>query len=110
MLDLVLVQHQDGGQKFLFQAPYHSDLNTGNEVIVETRRGRQKATVVSSLSVNDENDIDRKTIDFILKTTGAMMPLKKILSRTVEEPFLYRNDPFLHAPSLFSNASDLFDE
>lgn len=110
MLDLVLVQHQDGGQKFLFQAPYDSGLNTGDEVTVDTRRGKQKATVISSLSVNEENDSDRKAIDFILKTTGATLPLRKTLSRMVEEDFLYRNDPFLHAPSLFSNASDLFDE
>ena len=45
-IDVVICQHDGCGQRFLFQAPAWSGIQAGQRVVVDTKHGERRATVV----------------------------------------------------------------
>jgi len=87
-IDVVLVKHHETDyETYMFQAPRWSYLKEGDEVIVETCRGEQKATVVASYTVSPE--YNEEEFNFILKASKAKLPLKKVLKKVEYETFSY---------------------
>ena len=84
--DFVLCKHDGSETTYLFRAPAFSHLEKGDEVIVETSRGEQKATVVQSTTINAE---ETRIIDFIMNATGASNNVKKVLSKVVLKKYEY---------------------
>ena len=88
--DVVTCQHEGSTNKFLFRAPAWSYLNKGDTVIVETKKGEQKATVVA---VSTETyDYEDKTTKFIVDSMGATWPLNKVLAKVVLSEIHYKDE------------------
>ena len=84
MVDLVLCTHSpnpDHGKRFLFYAPPHSGIRSGDAVTVDTIHGEQPATVVAVFTTVAGNDAYR----MIVQTSGATGELKKVISKTSKE-------------------------
>lgn len=43
----VVCKHTDNGKTYLFYAPFFSNINSGDEVLVDTQFGEKKATVLA---------------------------------------------------------------
>lgn len=76
------------GKNYLFVAPFLADMNAGDEVIVDTAKGEQRATVVSFTDVRDGGD----EYKFIISAMGATIPLKKVLARLTMYRYMYEED------------------
>jgi hypothetical protein len=87
-IDYVTVEHENNRHPYLFIAPAFSGLKDGDSVIVETSRGKQLAQVKAVTTVNMEDDI----ADFIIKSTGATNPLKRVLQKVVYQDFEYEDE------------------
>ena len=83
---LVVVQHCKNGPKYMFQAPAWANIKAGDQVTVET--AKVPATVVSAMTCNT----DSREYKFAMETTGAYLPLKKVLNKLVYEPFYYEDE------------------
>ena len=66
------------GKKYLFHAPAFSKLAKGDWVKVETVDGERLATVVSCITLADDDDAK---IDFVMNATGAPHDVKKVLAK-----------------------------
>ena len=76
VIDIALVKHPHWDKLYLFRAPLCSRLKEGDEVLVDTKFGKSPATVKSmAYGVSVNSDVYK----FILKTTGATHPLKRVL-------------------------------
>ena len=73
-LDLVLIKHEECDRLFLFKAPGFSHIEKGDEVICETKFGKQKAVAESVMTIN--TNIEDKAYQMILDAAGAKEPLK----------------------------------
>jgi hypothetical protein len=75
---IVIVKHENCGQKYLFEVPKGEFLSAGDLVKVQTKRGKQLATCLS-----DHFDIDENSEVFknILSAFGASEPLSKVLGQ-----------------------------
>lgn len=82
-IDIALVKFDYAEGQYLFQAPAWSALEEGDKVLVhdETQEATVKATF--TLDTNDE------VFDFILKITGARLPLAKIDGKVKLQKFNY---------------------
>lgn len=87
-MDYVTVVHESSLQPYLFIAPAFSGLQKGDSVIVETSRGRQWAQVKAVTTINIEDDIAY----FIIKSTGAKSPLKRVLQKVIYQDFEYEDE------------------
>ena len=89
--DFVLCKHENGGKTFLFHAPAFSKLKKGDLVKVETVHGETMATVVSCITLADD---DYSKIDFVMNATGARSEVKKVLSKVeyIQSDFEYEDD------------------
>ncbi len=90
-MDYVTVKHESvlmESQPYLFIAPAFSGLKEGDSVIVETSRGEQLAKVNAVTTVNMDDEI----ADFIIKSTGAKSPLKRVLKKIIYMDFEYEDD------------------
>ena len=87
-IDLVLARHENNDRGYLFQAPFCSGLQGGDEVIVDTRRGTAFATVVNTIGV----DTDTATYKFIVSAHNATDPLRKVLSQINYKHFKYEDE------------------
>lgn len=86
--DFVLCKHPNDNRNFLFRAPAFSGLAKGDEVIVDTKYGRQLATVESCVNL-DESETD--LIDLIMTATGASKEIKKVISKVKYMNFEYED-------------------
>ena len=89
-VDLVLCQNC--GLKRLYQAPAFSHLKDGDSIIVEACGGESMVEVLEVYTVDEENEV----FDFIIKATGARLPLNKVLKRLVYDELKYeveQNEP-----------------
>ncbi len=77
-VDLVLCKHEKVGKGFLFVAPPFTHLKRGDDVIVDTKKGKQPAIVIDSITTNIHSD----DYMFIRKMNG-MRELKKVLGKIV---------------------------
>lgn len=89
-IDLVLAQHESSEKPYLFKAPGFSYLEAGDEIICETKKGKNKAVVKSCITIN--TDIEAKAYKMILEAAGAIEPLKKVLSKVEYKDFTYTED------------------
>lgn len=89
-IDYVLCAHPGCVNKYIFQAPAWSGLKAGDEVIVETRRGKQPATVID-VYTGPFGDSEPLTT-FFARAMGVTLPLKKVLKK-IEYTELQYDDP-----------------
>ena len=87
--DFVLVEHEAGSKPLLFRAPAWSYFECGDLVIVETCKGEQTATVLSSITVSA---VDNKVIDFIMRATRADTYVKKVLKKVEFKELVYEEE------------------
>lgn len=87
-IDLVLCKHTNNGSTFLFQAPLASGLKENDLVVVDTKRGENVASIVSIETV----EVGSNEFNFIIKATGAKLPLKKVLKKMVFREMEYKED------------------
>ena len=76
--DLLICVHPDSREhkNFLFQTVWYSGIQPDDEVIVETKYGKQRALVVQVLQAVRKNSPE---FGFIVKATNASLPLKRVL-------------------------------
>ena len=85
-MDLVVINHgPDKG--YLFQAPTNCEIKKGDHVLCETRYGAQQGKVVSVLH---SPRLTTEELEFLFESTGATLPLKKILG--IYQAFEYPED------------------
>ena len=85
--DLVLVKHPKSEQLYLFKAPAYSTLKKGDNVIVDTIRGKQEAIVQDVLvDVKEESGVYQ-----FIKMVNQGRTIKKVLSfvYTEQRPLNY---------------------
>ena len=89
-IDLVICKHPNSDKKYLFQAPCWSHLKPSEDVIVDTRKGKEPAKVVESITVSKDSD-EYKFITLLVAKSNeqATLPLKKVLSRVVTDELKY---------------------
>ena len=87
-IELVVCKHPIIEKKFLFCAPPWSGLKTGDEVIVDTKKGEQPATVVTKTLVEKDSEV----YGFILESTGATLPLRRVLKKIEYKTFEYEEE------------------
>lgn len=86
--DFVLCK-QENGKNYLFHAPAFSKLKKGDLVKVETVHGEKLATVVSCITLAENDDAK---IDFIMNATGAPKDVKKVLAKVEYSDFEYEDE------------------
>lgn len=85
-IDLVLCKHENCDRLFLFQAPsWTRELGKNSVVIVDTQNGEQIAQVMEKITVDAYSD----EFEFIIKASGAYLPLRKVLSIIEYKPLYY---------------------
>jgi len=72
-IDLVLVKHPNNGNVFLFEAPQFSSIKAGDTVLCDTQYGEALG------KVEDKKTVNESEIQFIVKSAGATLPLKRII-------------------------------
>lgn len=89
--DLLICVYPDSREKrnFLFQTVWYSGINPDDEVIVETKYGKQRALVVQVLEAVAK---DSPELEFIAKATNATLPLKKVLKTVKYKDIEYGED------------------
>lgn len=88
-IDLVLCKHENCDRLFLFQAPsWTTELDKNSVVIVDTQNGEQIAHVMEKITV----DAYSKEFEFIIKASGAYLPLRKVLSIIEYKSLDYEED------------------
>ena len=85
-IDLVLCEHYPNANTYLFYAPKCSMLKKGDLVQVETKRGKERASVVDVLPYVE---YDGESFCFIVRACGAKMPLKKVIGKYIYNEFYY---------------------
>ena len=76
-IDLVSVNFGRTQKNYLFYAPEYSRIVEGDEVICDTAIGPQRGTVVA---VTMSSGLDEEKCMFAIKSMGATLPLKRILT------------------------------
>lgn len=77
-MKLVIVKHENCGQKFLFQVPEKQYVYAGNLVLVKNKKGETLATCLCDGFTVDENSDTYKSI---LSAFGASEPLATVVGR-----------------------------
>lgn len=87
-IDLVVCKHDNNPKAFIFRAPAWSNLQKGDLVIVETKSGEKEAIVERSYTTNKSSE----ELDFILVSSGASVPLKKVLKKVTYKNLVYEDE------------------
>lgn len=76
-VQFVVCQHTGDSRKYLFYAPTFTDINKGDEVLVDTKYGERKATVLAVCTTSSD-DVDR-----ILRVLAGAedKPLKRVIGK-----------------------------
>ena len=77
----------------IYKAPYCSRLTKGTEVIVENSSGMGEISTKIDCTYSIDPELDEECLNFILRITKTMTPLKKVL-RKVKEIKLDYDDEF----------------
>lgn len=87
-VQFVVCQHTDSQKKFLFYAPLYASIKSGDEVLVGTKFGEKRATVLAVCN-STSNDVEQ-----VLRViTGAgCEPLKRVIGKYDFTKFNYRED------------------
>lgn len=87
-VQFVVCQHTGNGEKYLFYAPSFTKIEKGDEVLVDTKYGERKATVLAVCTTSSD-DVDR-----ILRVlVGAEdKPLKRVIGKYQFTKFEYSED------------------
>lgn len=85
-VDLVLCKFEGTPKKYLFKAPFASYISKGDEVVVETKKGEQRATVVAVCSTEEGGE----AFDCLVQVTGATLPLKKVVAKMFYQKIDYK--------------------
>ena len=88
-VDFVICKHDGCEKKYLFYAPAFSHLDKGEMVTVDTARGEQMVTVVSSMTVEKT---DKRAIDFIMESMNAPSEVKRVLSKVHFSKYDYEEE------------------
>lgn len=72
----VACKHTDNGKIYLFYAPFFSNINSGDEVLVDTQFGEKRATVLETCDVGTGSDVEKT----LLMLSGAS---KKTIKRVI---------------------------
>lgn len=72
----VVCKHTDNGKTYLFYAPFFSNINSGDEVLVDTQFGEKRATVLETCDVGIGSDVEKT----LLMLSGAN---KKTIKRVI---------------------------
>lgn len=87
-IELVVCKHPNCKKNFLFYAPAWTGLKKGDEVIVDTKKGEQPAIVQSKTIVEEGSEV----YSFILESTGATLPLRKVLKVVFYRELEYKEE------------------
>ena len=84
-VQFVVCQYTGNGEKYLFYAPSFTKIEKGDEVLVDTKYGERKATVLAVCTTSSD-DVDR-----ILRVlTGVEdKPLKRVIGKYKFAKFEY---------------------
>ena len=87
-VQFVVCKHDGNSKKYMFYAPAFSDIKKGDGVLVDTKFGEQKATVLAVCTTSDD-DVER-----ILRVlTGAEdKPIKRVIGKYNFSKFDYSED------------------
>lgn len=87
-VQFVVCQHTGNSKKYLFYSPAYSNIEKGDEVLVDTQFGEKKATVLEVCMVYDE-DIKRA----LRVLAGAEdEPIKRVIGKYDFVKFDYSED------------------
>ena len=87
-VQFVVCQHTDNGEKYLFYAPVFTDIKKGDEVLVDTKYGERKATVLAVCTTSSD-DVDR-ILRVLVGAEGK--PLKRVIGKYKFVKFDYGED------------------
>lgn len=73
---VVIVKHENCGQKYLFEVPGGHYISAGDLVRVETKRGKSLATCLCDSFDIEENS---EQLNAIVSAFGASLPLAKVV-------------------------------
>lgn len=87
-VQFVVCQHTGNDKKCLFYAPAFSNIEKGDEVLVDTQFGERRATVLSAF-ISSSEDVERSLRILV----GAEdKPLKRVIGKYEFTKFDYRED------------------
>lgn len=85
----VVCKHTDNGKTYLFYAPFFSNINSGDEVLVDTQFGEKRATVLETCDVGIGSDVEKT----LLMLTGAnKKTIKRVIGKYNFAKFDYEDD------------------
>ena len=87
-VQFVVCQHTGDNKKYLFYAPAYSYIQIGDEVLVDTQFGKQRATVLAVCSTS----IDEVKTMFRVLAGAEDKPLKRVIGKYQFTKFDYDED------------------
>lgn len=85
----VVCKHTDNGKIYLFYAPFFSNINSGDEVLVDTQFGEKRATVLETCDVGTDSDVEKT----LLMLSGAnKKTIKRVIGKYNFAKFDYEDD------------------
>lgn len=85
----VVCKHTDNGKTYLFYAPFLSNINSGDEVLVDTQFGEKRATVLETCDVGIGSDVEKT----LLMLSGAnKKTIKRVVGKYNFAKFDYEDD------------------
>lgn len=87
-VQFVVCQQSGNSKKHLFYAPAFSNLKKGDEVLVDTQFGKQRATVLAVCNTSSD-DVER-----VLRVLagGEDKPVKRVIGKYKFDEFYYSED------------------
>ena len=86
--EYVVCKHTDDGKTYLFYAPAFSNIEKGDEVLVDTQFGEKRATVLAFCNTSSE-DVERT----LRVLAGAEdKPVRRVIGKYKFVKFDYRED------------------
>ena len=87
-VQFVVCQHDGDSKKYLFSSPAYSFINIGDEVLVDTKFGEKRATVLAVCNTSSE-DVERT----LRVLAGAeKKPIKRVIGKYNFSKFEYSED------------------
>lgn len=85
----VVCKNTDNGKTYLFYAPFFSNINSGDEVLVDTQLGEKRATVLETCDVGIGSDVEKT----LLMLSGAnKKTIKRVIGKYNFAKFDYEDD------------------
>lgn len=85
----VVCKHTDNGKTYLFYAPFFSNINSGDEVLVDTQFREKRATVLETCDVGIGSDVEKT----LLMLAGAnKKTIKRVIGKYNFTKFDYEDD------------------